>query len=201
MQTSSNHLQLTTPPRKMAETASVTAAPTPPAASLHANLSLLAPLVGVWTGTGAGTYPTIQPFHYTETVAFTAPSPARPVLTYTQFTAMGGKPAHSETGYWKLGAGGRAVECCVAQVTGLAEVEEGAVTADEAAGEVVVDVRTVGLTRPSSAKAPHVRDVRRVWRLSSGGTQLSYEVYMATDKTPELTLHLKAHFDKQQPHS
>ena len=93
------------------------------------------------------------------------------------------------------------MECCVAQVTGLVEVEEGTVGVDEVdGGVVVVDVQTVGVTRSSSAKAPHVREIRRVWRLSAGGERLEYEVFMATDITPQLTSHLKAHFSKEQQH-
>jgi len=89
------------------------------------------------------------------------------------------------------------VECVVAQVTGLVEVEEGTVSVEEAAGGVVVvDVRTVGMARTSSAKAPHVREIRRVWKLSDGGGRLEYEVWMATDNTPQLTSHLKAQFSK-----
>ena len=183
-----------------AMSATTTAASVTSPASLHPNLSALAPLIGVWTGTGAGAYPTIKPFQYTETITFTSPNPATPVLTYTQSTAINGKAAHSESGYWKVGPGGLRVECCVAQVTGLVEVEEGSITADEKSGSAVtVDVRTVGLTRTTSAKPPHVREIRRVWRLSEEGGRLGYELFMATEHTPELTSHLTAHFSKQQP--
>ena len=175
--------------------------------SLHPNLRLLNSLLGVWTGSGTGTYPTIKPFQYTETITFTSPNPTKPLLTYSQSTQIGGQPAHSETGYWKLLTGGGRVECVVAQVTGLAEVEEGTVVvADEengvgsssGDGVVVVDVRTSGLSRTSSAKPPHVRQIRRVWMLSEAGGQLEYEVLMATDNTPELTSHLKAQFTRKE---
>ena len=187
----------------MSTTAASAATPATSApAAYHPDLSAIAPLIGVWTGSGTGTYPTIAPFEYTESITFTCPNPARPVLSYAQSTAIHGRAAHSESGYWKVGssdsgAGGRRLECVVAQVTGLAEVEEGLVVVDEAVG-VVVDVRTVGLSRTSTAKAPHVREIRRVWRLSERGGQLEYEVWMATDNTPKLTLHLEAQFTKQQ---
>ena len=166
-----------------------------PSTTLHPDLSALAGLIGVWTGSGSGYYPTIRPFQYTETITFTALKPQAPILSYGQSTTIRGQPAHSESGYWRLAGGGRRVQCCVAQVTGLVEVEEGELSVD--GGAAVVDVRTVSLTRTSSSKAPHVREVRRVWRLSEDGGRLEYEVFMATDNTPELTSHLKAQFTKQ----
>ena len=76
--------------------------------TLHPGLSAVAGLIGTWRGEGAGEYPTIDSFTYTEEVTFT--DVGKPFLHYVQRTwSPAGAPMHTETGYLRL-VDGSAVE-------------------------------------------------------------------------------------------
>lgn len=91
---------------------------------LAENLRALAPLVGTWKGPGAGEYPTIEAFTYTEELRFT--DVGKPFLAYMQRTWSGsGSPLHTESGFLRMPAPG-VVEMTLAQPTGQTELLEGA---------------------------------------------------------------------------
>lgn len=150
---------------------------------LHPGIAALAPLLGDWSGSGTGDYPTMAPFAYTEDVTFG--HNGKPFLTYTQRTRSDeGLPLHAETGYLRLASPHR-VELMLAHPTGITEIDEGTLTEQD--GRLVIDVHstTVGLT--SSAK--DVMALRR--SITVSGDELHYTLLMAAVGQP-LVHHLTA---------
>ena len=152
-------------------------------AELHPDIAPLVPLLGTWSGSGEGEYPTIEPFSYLETVTFA--HVGKPQLSYAQRTrsAADGRPLHAETGYFRVAGPARA-ELVVAHPTGLVEVQEGAMSADEG---LVIDLTSTVVAGTSTAK--DVVEVTR--RLEVVGDVLRYTVAMAAVGRP-LTHHLAA---------
>ncbi|HVC25926.1 MAG TPA: FABP family protein [Acidimicrobiales bacterium] len=149
-------------------------------APLHPDLTPLARLVGVWSGTGHGSYPTIDEFDYDETVSIGHVGKA--FLSYAQRTSdpSDGRPLHAETGYIRCCAPGH-VELVVAHPTGVVEVAEGVLLGRR------VELRATAVACSSSAKAVTALE-RDVW---FDGDALRYELRMAAVGVP-LTHHLSA---------
>lgn len=165
--------------------------PTPP---LHPDLAPLAVLLGTWTGQGAGEYPTIEPFGYTESVTFG--HGGKPFLVYAQRTWAidDGRPLHVETGYWRLPSPDR-LELVLVHPTGVTEISEGTLTrGDDGSLEIDVATAHVGLT----ATAKSVTALRRRFRVRPGpgpDALLEYELDMAAVGQP-LVHHLAASLRK-----
>lgn len=159
---------------------------------LHPDLDRLSGLVGVWTGPGTGSYPTIENFAYVETLTFS--HVGKPFLFYSQATRdpLDARPLHSETGYIRLIDAER-VELVLAQPTGVVEVDEGTLrAASDGAVEIVVSSRLVGLS--SSAKT--VAAVQRT--LSLDGGVLRSTLAMAAVGVP-MTHHLASQLTRSTP--
>jgi hypothetical protein len=146
-------------------------------------------LLGTWTGSGHGDYPTIEPFDYVETATFGVVA-AKPFVTYSQRTAhpVTGAPMHSESGYLRNPTPG-GLELVVAQPTGITEVHTGVLTCN--GDDLVLDLATTAVMRTPSAK--EVTSVERRWRVI--GDVLTYEVSMAAVGQP-MTLHLRATLER-----
>lgn len=156
-------------------------------ADLHPGIAGLAPLLGTWTGSGRGEYPTIESFGYTEEISFS--HNGKPFLIYTQRTrSEAGAPLHAECAYLRTPAPGR-VELVLAHPTGITEIDEGTVTEHDAkhGSELAIDLRSTTIGRTATAKdvAALSRSIRIV------GDELTYTIAMAAVGQP-LQHHLAA---------
>ena len=149
---------------------------------LHPDLQPWQALLGTWTGSGSGSYPTIEPFDYTEEVTFG--HVGKPFLAYGQKTrhATTGLPLHAETGYWRP-VGAEGVEVVLSHPSGLLEMQAG--TFDG----TTIELRSSTVVGTPTAKP--VAEVHRRFELVDGGTVLRYDLSMAAMGLP-LTHHLSA---------
>ncbi len=157
---------------------------------LHPALTVLAPLLGTWAGTGAGEYPTIAPFGYLEEVTFG--HVGKPFLSYGQRTGStdDGRPLHAETGYLRAPSPGR-VELILAHPTGITEIQEGSLTVTHGVLELELTATSIGVT----ASAKEVTALRRSFRVD--GDELTYTLRLGAVGQPlqhhlAATLHRKA---------
>lgn len=160
------------------------------APELHPDLTELAPLLGTWSGRGAGKYPTIQPFDYLEEVTFA--HVGKPFLAYAQKTraAADNKPLHAETGYLRVPQPGH-LELVLAHPSGITEIEVGTYTVTGDVIEMQMSTTSVGLT----PTAKEVTGLGRSFRID--GDELSYAVQMGAVGQP-LQDHLAAVLHRQR---
>lgn len=151
---------------------------------LHPSLDSFAFLVGEWVGTGRGSYPTIEPFEYTERIGLG--HVGKPFLAYSQRTAAAddGRPLHAETGYLRAPAPG-VVEMVITHPTGIVEVDEGTWRYEGDALVIELQSTTVGRT----ATAKWVDAIERTFRCTPD--VITYDVRMAAVGQP-MTHHLHA---------
>ncbi|XP_033493775.1 peroxynitrite isomerase THAP4 [Epinephelus lanceolatus] len=136
-------------------------------------------LLGTWVSDepGEGCFPSIKPFRYIETLTFS--HVGQPVINFmfNAFHAETKKPMHRECGFIRMQPGANKVAFIIAQNSGLVEIEEGELTAQQ------LNLQSQALARISFAKKPFVQKISRVFQLRPDG-RLEQTVSMATDNQP-----------------
>ena len=151
-------------------------------ADLAPNLAPVALLIGTWKGQGAGSYPTIDDFTYSEELTFS--DVGKPFLHYVQKTrGPSGAPMHTETGYLRLPGNGTA-ELVLAQPTGQTELCEGTV---HTSGDTVVLEFHSSLLNSASAK--QVSSTHRRYEFASDAATTTFAM-AAVGQT--MTHHLRS---------
>ena len=142
------------------------------AQQIHEVCRSLAPLLGIWRGSGSGHYSTINDFAYVEEVVFD--HVGKPFFAYSQKTKnpINGQPLHAERGYLRV-INDREVEMVIAQPTGIVEILAGYYVANSDA--CVINFESTEVATTATAKT--VAEVTRVIRLENN--EMLYDVSMA----------------------
>ena len=157
---------------------------------LHPNLAPYEFLIGTWTGTGRGHYPTINSFAFHETLIFST-IPGKPFLRYEQKT-MGEKgPMHTELGFLRPVGFGK-LEFILAQPTGQTELLEG--TARDEDYLLHFEFTTSTVVNSGSAKA--VEQTARTYTFTADRAGLRTRFDMAAVGEP-MQQHLESELTKQ----
>ena len=151
-------------------------------------------LLGQWVGHGHGHYPTIEDFHYRETLTFTA-TEGKPFLTYAQKTTNhDGVPMHTEVGYLRPQEGGH-IEFVIAQPTGQTELLEGTATVNDDQSLTMV----LGYSMVSNTTtAKHVEQTMRHYVFNTDRSAVYTEYDMAAEGE-QMQQHLSSELHKAVP--
>lgn len=118
-------------------------------ADLHPDLTALAWLLGRWEGTGRGTYPDTEDFHFGQQIDFA--HNGQNYLHYLSQTfeldddGTASKPLTMETGFWRPQPDG-SLEVVLCHPSGYAEVWYGAITGAK------IELATDAIARTASAE-------------------------------------------------
>ncbi len=150
--------------------------------------AIVAELVGTWTGTGSGQYPTIESFRYRETTEIVERDD-HPALRFEQrayrLTADGEVVSHWETGLLRLSSDGSAR---------LHDAQGG--RSETMAGHWRRDGRAWLISLTSTGYAGDDRVVASTREFRVRPAELEYEMRMETTATRRMSLHLSATLSK-----
>lgn len=154
----------------------------PSMSTARQHIERLAPLVGVWRGTGTARFPTIETGVYREELRFDW-NTHEALLHYEQRTWWKeDEPLHWQSGFLIADEAG-ALTLSNSQNNGRVEVLAGSFSASPARLEIDLESRHFG-------NDPRMVASRRRFVLE--GDRLAYEMSMTTTRVPALTPHLQA---------
>mmetsp|Transcript_21393 Transcript_21393/g.34248 ORF Transcript_21393/g.34248 Transcript_21393/m.34248 type:complete len:184 (-) Transcript_21393:61-612(-) len=180
------------------------------AASSKPNREAFQAIVGKWTGECTVKYPTMKnDLKYGEEISIV--DTKRPFLNYSSSTwrADNKQPLHVENGFIRFPAQ-HGVDFVISQCTGITEISSGEIAIekmeeqkDDGSSQAqkkkfTVTVVSKNIGRVSSAKEPHVTEIKRVYEYSYADDTLSYDIRMSTTTTKDLTQHLIGSFKRVQ---
>ena len=162
--------------------------------AVQATLSILTPLLGVWTGRGKGMFPTLDAFDYFETFHVQR-DPGAPFFTYEQNTELIDPQGRSiRKSHWEAGVlrplDNGSLELACVQGSGRVEILQGKILTKETPAETVI----LRFQSELIGNDERVKSTSRVWSLSRN--HLKYVMKMATSRVEELSLHLEANLFK-----
>ena len=154
------------------------------------NQDVLQFLLGEWSGSGKGEFPTIEPFEYLETISFS--SDGRPFLHYDQKTRQrrAGQaeyvPSHWESGFIRLLPDGQ-VEVTCAQNGGRLEMLRGSL--EETGTGLILRLQSTAFLND-----PRMLETSRMITLE--GDTLHYTQTMHTTAVLGATHHIEARLNR-----
>ena len=153
--------------------------------------NILHVLLGEWSGTGRGEFPTIESFDYIETLSFA--TDGRALLHYEQKTRRRRNresdyvPSHWESGFTRLLPGGK-IELTCAQNGGRLERLTGSI--EETGTRLVLHLKSVDFLND-------IRMLETSRTITVDGDQLHYTQNMRTNAVSALTFHLEAKLERK----
>ena len=159
------------------------------------NQDLLCSLIGEWSGTGLGEFPTIEPFEYLETLIFAGDH--RPFLHYEERTRRRNAgqteyiPSHWESGFLRLLPNG---EVELINTQGGGRLERLAGTLEETGTGLILRLHSTAFLND-----PRMVETSRT--IAVDGNQMHYTQNMYTTAVPGPAQHVEARLNrKSAPH-
>ena len=154
------------------------------------NHNILYTLLGDWSGTGRGEFPTIEPFQYLESLSFA--TDGRPLLHYEQKTKRRRTgesdyvPSHWESGFIRLLADGK-IELTCAQNGGRLERLTGSI--EETGAGLILRLKSADFLNDA-------RMLETSRTITIEGDRLHYTQNMHTNAVAALTFHIEARLER-----
>lgn len=159
---------------------------------MHPQLRILEPFLGKWVGSGQGTFPGIQPFHYEECFLLSLDGNGERIYfeekAYrTSTDQLSDNRFHSELGSIRIV--GNSLEAVLVHASGRVEILD-LLQNQEGQGLLWKSKRI-----ENDIRMPQGCESLRAWNIENGVLQYSFA--MSTARVPQPTAHLRGSLKKQ----